>query len=64
MVLGKALRLSEGTGSETSYGALASRIGALCKDGRLESAGNISRWRHSEVRRPAKIDDDDPEPNA
>ena len=64
MVLGKALRLSESRGLETSYAALASRISVLCVDGRLESQGNLSKWRYSEVRLPAKVDHGYPESNA
>ena len=57
MVLGKALHLSESRRFETSYEALAARISVLCTDGRLESQGNLSKWRYSEVRLPAKVDD-------
>ena len=64
MVLVKALRLSESRGFETNYDALAARISALCKAGRLESQGNLSRWRYSEVRLPAKVDHDHPESSA
>jgi len=55
MVLGKARRLSESRGFETSYEALAARIAALCMAGRLESQGNVSKWRRGEVRLPAKV---------
>jgi hypothetical protein len=56
MVLGKARRLAESRGVETSYEALAARITALCTEGRIESQGDLSKWRRSEVRRPAKVD--------
>jgi hypothetical protein len=56
MVIIKAQQIAEKTDLKTSDGAFASRIGALCTDGRLESQGNLSKWRYSEVRLPAKID--------
>jgi hypothetical protein len=31
---------------------VAERIRALVEDGQLEAQGNLSRWRHSEVRLP------------
>jgi hypothetical protein len=57
MVIIKARKMAEQANFKASDGALASRISALCTDGRLESQGNLSRWRYSEVRLPAKIDD-------
>lgn len=35
---------------EDDYNLVASRIAALVEDGRLESQGDLSNWRHSEVR--------------
>jgi hypothetical protein len=64
MVLGKARRLSESRGVETSYGALAARIAALCVEGRLDSQGNVSKWRRGEVRFSTKVDHGHPESNA
>jgi hypothetical protein len=32
--------------------SIAERIRAMVATGRLEGAGNLSRWRHSEVRLP------------
>jgi hypothetical protein len=64
MVLGRARRLSESRGFETSYDALADRIAGLCMEGRLESQGNVSKWRRGEVRLPAKVDHGYPESNA
>lgn len=64
MVLGKARRLSESRGLESSYDALAARIAALCMEGRLESQGNVSKWRRGEVRLPAKGDHGYPDSNA
>jgi Protein of unknown function len=54
MVIAKALRLSEDRGLEIGDHALAARIDALCTEGRVESQGNLSNWRHSEVRLPEK----------
>jgi hypothetical protein len=54
MVIAKALRLSEDRRIEISDHALAARIDALCTEGRIESQGNLSNWRHSEVRLPEK----------
>lgn len=34
---------------------IAARVAALVADGRLESAGNLKRWRHSEVRLSSQI---------
>ena len=33
---------------------VAERIEYLVKEGRLEAQGDLSRWRHSEVRLPSK----------
>jgi Protein of unknown function len=60
MVIVKAQKMAEKANFKTSDGALASRISALCTDGRLELQGNLSRWRYSEVRLPAKIENGHP----
>ena len=44
---------SDAEGS-TEYAFIADRIAALVKAGELEAQGNLSNWRHSEVRLPAK----------
>jgi hypothetical protein len=36
--------------------AIGTRIGTLVRRGRLEAAGNLSRWRRSEVRLPANAE--------
>lgn len=44
-----------GTGlpdGEDGYNLIAARIEALVTDGRLEAQGDVTRWRHSEVRQP------------
>jgi hypothetical protein len=52
MIIGKALDASEGGGFDTTDQAIADRIVALVEDGKLESQGDLSLWRHSEVRLP------------
>ena len=42
----------EAAESEKAALAIGQRIQALVEAGRLEGAGNLSRWRHSEVRLP------------
>jgi hypothetical protein len=41
-------KVGQPTGIE--YEIIAARINALVADGKPDSAGNIERWRHSEVR--------------
>jgi len=36
--------------TDEEYEALAARISALVKAGKLEAQGNLAKWRHSEVR--------------
>ena len=43
---------SELTEGDAGYELVAQRIAALVEDGRLVSQGDLSRWRHSEVRLP------------
>ena len=62
MVIVKARMIAEKTNFKMSDSALAARINALCMEGRLGSQGNLSRWRHSEVRLPTKGDHGYPEP--
>ncbi|HMK81959.1 MAG TPA: DUF3658 domain-containing protein [Xanthobacteraceae bacterium] len=50
MIVAKVMsRHSEQT-VESEYDLVARRIGALVNDGRLESQGDVSNWRRSEVR--------------
>jgi hypothetical protein len=37
---------------DNGLGAIAARIEALVRDGRLVAQGDINQWRHGEVRRP------------
>jgi hypothetical protein len=53
MILGKSFRQLEDEGIQISFEDLAARIEALVSIGRLESQGDLSQWRHSEVRTPA-----------
>jgi hypothetical protein len=51
------IRAAERLGSQLPQGdaghdLIAQRIAALVEDGRLIAQGDISRWRHSEVRLP------------
>jgi hypothetical protein len=41
-------RVAEGTDFEI----IAARIRVLVEEGKLQAKGDLSRWRHSEVRRP------------
>jgi hypothetical protein len=52
LVIIRASHVSANSGFKTSDGELAARIEVLYKDGRLESLGNLSNWRRSEVRLP------------
>ena len=47
-VLGECSRL----GINIDERGVAERIRALVQDGQLEAQGNLSRWRHSEVKLP------------
>jgi hypothetical protein len=50
MVVAKALDQCKARIIEATAEILAARVGALARSGRLESKGNLSVWRHSEVR--------------
>lgn len=54
MIIAKALREFERAGTSTSEDQyrVADRIEALVEAGKLEAEGNVSLWRHSEVRLP------------
>jgi hypothetical protein len=43
---------SDGAADGTDFDAIEARIRALVDDGKLEAKGDLSRWRHSEVRLP------------
>jgi hypothetical protein len=42
----------ERNGINVSDDAVAARIRSLVDDGKLQSQGSLSRWRHSEVKLP------------
>ena len=48
----KALKAPMSADSDLDF--ITDRIKALVKAGQLESQGNLDRWRHSEIRLPAK----------
>ena len=50
MVIGKASERGEQLGLPISAEVLSARLGALAKSDRIDSAGDLCKWRHSEVR--------------
>ena len=44
--------VSERVGNGPHFDAIEARIRALVEDGKLQAEGDLSRWRHSEVRLP------------
>jgi hypothetical protein len=42
--------VSERAADGTNFDAIAARIRALVDDGKLQAEGDLSRWRHSEIR--------------
>jgi Protein of unknown function len=52
MIIGMAKDVFENKQIEIDEDTLASRVEALCEEGRIESQGNLSNWRGSEVRLP------------
>jgi hypothetical protein len=50
MTISRSMRECEAKGIVTTYEEIAVSIIALCKEGQLESVGDLSNWRHSEVR--------------
>jgi hypothetical protein len=53
MIMGKVADACSPDGGEADLHHIAERICALVEDGQLEAQGNLSMWRHSEVRLPA-----------
>jgi len=51
-IIGKTLNELEEAGLAASDDEVAERVKALVAGGRLESQGNLDRWRYSEVRLP------------
>ena len=50
LIVGKVLTICHNNVVKTSEHAIAGRIQALVDEGKLEAQGNLSLWRHSEVR--------------
>lgn len=50
MVVARSLERCEELGFSISDEVLAARTGALADSGRIEGAGDLRKWRHSEVR--------------
>lgn len=57
MIIAKASNRLEGEPGGNPEERVAERIRQLVETNRLESRGDLSRWRHSEVRRPASSRD-------
>ena len=53
-VVGNAFAIFESRSTYLSMEVIAARIQALAETGQLESQGNLTMWRHSEVRLPRK----------
>jgi len=52
MVIEKSQRECEAKGIAATDDEIAVALIALCESGRLESQGDLTKWRHSEVRLP------------
>lgn len=50
MIVGKALELTKARGWQLDEETLSARIQYLADNGRIDSQGDLSKWRHSEVR--------------
>jgi hypothetical protein len=51
-IIATVLTVCDNDGIRISDYAISGRIRALVDEGKLEAQGNLSRWRHSEVRLP------------
>ena len=52
LIVAKTEAELERSGIVVPLEAIGARVTALVQSGRLEGAGNLCRWRHSEVRLP------------
>jgi hypothetical protein len=52
MIMSQVVNARDCRGDDADWNEVAARIRALVKDGRLEAQGDLSKWRHSEVRLP------------
>lgn len=49
MIIARAMKRCEELGLAIDEGILGARIGALAESDRIDSAGDLRYWRHSEV---------------
>jgi hypothetical protein len=54
MIIAKVVDASGRPGDDAEFHDVAERVRALVEDGRLEAQGDLSKWRHSEVRLPTE----------
>jgi hypothetical protein len=52
MIIAKVVGACGGRGNDAELHHIAERIRALVEDRKLDAQGDLSRWRHSEVRLP------------
>ena len=52
MILAKTLRECEARNIDTTYEEIAAKLENLCNLKQLESRGDLSKWRRSEIRLP------------
>ena len=52
MIMSQVLHECRRRGVDVDEDSVAERICALVEDGQLEAQGDLSRWRHSEVKLP------------
>ena len=57
MIITRVIQACERNGVEVGEVAIAKRIPKLVEDGKLQGAGNLGRWRNSEVRLPDEATD-------
>ena len=50
MIIAKSMRECDAKGIATTHEEIATSIDELCEAGQLESKGNRTNWRHSELR--------------
>ena len=53
MIISKVVGASGRGGDDAELHDVAERVRVLVDDGRLQARGDLSKWRHSEVRLPA-----------
>ena len=52
MIMSQVLHQCRDSGVDVEADSVAERVCALVENGQLEAQGNLSRWRHSEVKLP------------